>query len=78
MNTKIVYIDDVAVNVLLAKRRMSKKDLCQLTGINTGNFSVLLRRGRVRPKTAGAIAAALGVDVREILQPEREADHETG
>ena len=68
MNAKIVYVDDIAINVLLVKKRMTKKELCHITGINTGNMSMLLKRGTVRPKTANQIAAALGVEVSEIIK----------
>ena len=68
MNTKIVYIDDVAISVELAKRRMTKKQLSDLTGINQGSISTMMRRGTVRPKTAGLIAGALGCDVSMITK----------
>lgn len=68
MNAKIVYIDDIAINVLMVQKRMKRKELCRLSGINSGNLSVLLKRRTVRPKTAEAIAAALGVDVTQIIK----------
>ncbi len=66
MNAKTLTLNDIAVSVLLAQRRMSRKELCRIAGINQGNFSTMLKRGTVRPKTACAIADALGVDVTEI------------
>ena len=74
MNAKVVYIDDIAVNVLMAQRRMKQKELASLAGIGRGNLSVLLKRGTVRPKTADLIAAALNVDVEEIMREPPEGE----
>lgn len=71
MNTRTVVIDDIAVSVALARKRMTKKQLGEISEINQGSLSTILKRGTVRPKTAKKIAEALGVDVTEIMkQPE--------
>lgn len=67
MNARTVYLDDIEINVAMARKRMSRAELCKLSGINISNFSTMMKRRTVRPKTAGAIADALGVDVSEIL-----------
>ena len=60
-------IDGWKIKKCLANKRMSRTELCRLTGISQGNFTVMQKRGTVLPKTAGLIADALGVDVEEIL-----------
>lgn len=60
-------VDPVKIRLNLARRQMTRKELCNVTGIKSSNFSIILKRGTVRPKTAGAIADALGVDVTEII-----------
>lgn len=67
MNLKVVQLNDVAIAIALARKRMTRKELCDMTNINQGNFSTMMKRGKVRPKTAGTIAAALDVDVTEII-----------
>ncbi len=63
-------VDPVKIRLNLARRQMTRKELCMITGIKSSNFSIILKRGTVRPKTAGAIADALGVDVTEIIVTE--------
>ena len=70
LNAKTLILNKIAISVELAKKQMSRKELCIKTGINQGNFSNMLKRGTVRPKTAGLIADALGVDVKEIIVTE--------
>ena len=73
MNSKIVYVDDISIKVAMAKKRMNQSDLCKVINFNSGNFSTLLKRGTARPKTAKAIADALGVNVQQIIKESAEA-----
>ena len=70
MSLNTVRLNDIGISVNLARKRMTRKELCRMTGINEGNFSNMMKRGMVRPKTAGKIADALGVDVTEIIVTE--------
>lgn len=68
---KYLIIDPEKIAVCLARALMSRRKLCELTGITEANMSTLIKKKRVSPITAGKIAKALGVDVTEIL-----ADHQ--
>lgn len=64
---KSLRLDPEKITISLARRKMSRSELCRLTSISEANMSTILKRGTVRPKTAGLIADALGVDVLEII-----------
>lgn len=61
-------ISTVKIETLLAKHGMTKAALAQKCGISRQNISTIIRRGTCEPKTAGKIAAGLGVQVEEILR----------
>lgn len=61
-------IDKNKVNLILAKLQMNATDFCQMCGISRNRFYVILNSKKVAPKTAGKLAAALGVDVTEIIE----------
>ena len=63
MNINVIKID-----ILLAERGMTKKDLADACGISRQNISTIVRRGTCEPKTAGKLAAGLGVHVSDILE----------
>lgn len=69
---KSLHIDSMKISVCLARMKMTRSELCKHSGISEANMSTILKRGTARPKTAGLIADALGVDVLEILQAEDE------
>ena len=69
---KSLHIDSMKISVCLARIKMTRSELCKHSGISEANMSTILKRGTARPKTAGLIADALGVDVLEILQAEDE------
>ena len=54
------------INILLAEKGMSKKELSENCGISRQNISTIIRRGTCEPITAGKIAAGLGVTVNDI------------
>ena len=63
-----MYISSVKIETLLAKNDMTKAALAKKCGISRQNISTIIRRGTCEPKTAGKIAAGLGVQVEEILK----------
>ena len=56
------------IETMLAQRCMTKAALAQSCGISRQNISIVIRRGTCEPRTAGKIAAGLGVQVEEILK----------
>ena len=66
-----MYINSIKIESMLATRGMTKASLAQKCGISRQNISTIIRRGTCEPKTAGKIAAGLGVQVEEILKEER-------
>ena len=56
--------------IILAKRGMSICRLSELTGIHAAALCQMLKRKTCRSVTAGKIAAALGVNVEEIIEDE--------
>ena len=49
---------------------MTKTDYAANCGISRQNVSTIIRRGTCEPKTAGKLAAGLGVSVAEIIAKE--------
>lgn len=58
------------VELMLAKKLMSKADLSRKCGIMPQNIVAVLKRGTCEPKTLGKIAAALEVDVEQLIAKE--------
>ena len=56
------------IETILAERGMTKAYLSERCGISRQNISTIIRRGTCEPKTAGKLAAGLGVDVADILE----------
>jgi len=63
-----VDINAVKIETMLADRGMTKTALASLSGISRQNLSTVVRRGTCEPKTAGKLAAGLGVGVSDILR----------
>lgn len=61
-------INTKRIETLLAERGMTKAALASSCGISRQNVSTIIRRGTCEPKTAGKLAAGLGVPVAEILK----------
>lgn len=62
-----MIINKVKIEMLLAERGMTKTALAEACGIFRKNISTIVRRGTCEPKTAGKLAAGLGVAVSDIL-----------
>lgn len=63
-------ISALKVETLLAERSMTKATLAERCGISRQNVSTLIRRGTCEPRTAGKLAAGLGVEVGDIIEKE--------
>ena len=55
------------IEIKLAERGLTQKDLAANCGISRQSISTILRRGTCEPKTAGKLARGLGVPVAEVL-----------
>lgn len=55
------------IEAQLAEKKMTKADLASRSGIPRQSVSSILGRGRCEPRTAGRLAAGLGVPVADIL-----------
>lgn len=60
-------INAAKIELLLAKRGMTKAALADRCGICRQNISIVIRRGTCEPKTAGKLAKGLGVPVDDII-----------
>ena len=70
----------VDLDVMLARRKMSRTELSQRVGITMANLSIL-KNGRakaVRLETLNAICRALGCQPGDILVYEEDAEQEGG
>ena len=56
------------VETKLAELGLTKKALAASCGISAQNISTIIRRGTCEPKTAGKLAAGLGVPVETIIR----------
>lgn len=61
-------INTQCIETMLAERGLTKKSLAERCGISAQNVSTIIRRGTCEPKTAGKLAAGLGVPVAEIIK----------
>ncbi len=61
-------IDTMKAEIVLAEKGMTKGELSAKSGISRQNLSAILKRGVCTPKTAGKLAAGLGVPVVDIME----------
>lgn len=61
-------ISATRIETILAERGMTKAALADDCGVSKQNISTIIRRGTCEPRTAGKLAAGLGVDVADILE----------
>ena len=61
-------ISATRIDTILAERGMTKAALADRCGVSRQNISTIIRRGTCEPRTAGKLAAGLGVDVADILE----------
>lgn len=58
------------IETMLAERGLTKTEYAANCGVSRQNVSTIIRRGTCEPKTAGKLAAGLGVSVTEIIAKE--------
>ncbi len=58
------------IETLMAEMGLTKRNLSERSGISAQNVSTIIRRGTCEPRTAGKLAAGLGVPVAEIIEQE--------
>lgn len=63
-------INVTRIETLIAEKGLTKKALAERCGISAQNVSTVIRRGTCEPKTAGKLAAGLGVPVADIIKKE--------
>ena len=56
------------IEAMMAEQGLTKKAIAEKCSISAQNISTIIRRGTCEPKTAGKLAAGLGVSVTDILQ----------
>lgn len=56
------------IEIILAERGLTKSALAERCGISRQNVSNVLIRGTCEPKTAGRLAAGLGIPVADIIE----------
>ena len=62
----MMNVNTVVLENLLAERGMTKSDLAKASGVSRQSLSTIIKRGSCEPRTAGKLAAGLGVSVQEI------------
>lgn len=60
-------INVIRIESILAERDMTKSAFAERCGVSRQNISTIIRRGTCEPRTAGKLAAGLGVSVAEII-----------
>lgn len=63
-----MIINTRKIETLIAERGITKKSLAASCGISAQNISTVIRRGTCEPKTAGKLAAGLGIPVSDIIK----------
>lgn len=63
-------INATKIETLLAEQGITKSALAQKCGMARQNISTIVRRGTCEPRTAGKLAAGLGVTVADIIEKE--------
>lgn len=61
-------ISATKIETVIAERGLTKTALSEKCGISRQNLSTILKRGSCEPKTAGKLAAGLGITVSEIIE----------
>lgn len=63
-----MLLDMVKIKLVAARRVLTMEELKKLAHLSTGTIRRINTGREVQPKTAGKLAAALGVDVAELLK----------
>lgn len=63
-------VDKRKLEISMARAQLNKYDLAEKAGMPIPTINTVCSRGGCKPATVGRIAAALGVDVTEIIADE--------
>ena len=63
-------INSSKIETILAERGLTKASISEACGISRQNISTIVRRGTCEPRTAGKLAAGLGVPLESIMKEE--------
>ena len=61
-------LDVMKIVRILAEHGMTKTELAARSGVSRQQISTIMGRGTCTPKTAGKLAAGLGIPVGEIMK----------
>lgn len=61
-------LDVMKIVRILAEQGLTKAELAAKSGVSRQQISTIIGRGTCAPKTAGKLAAGLGVSVLEIMK----------
>ena len=61
-------LDVMKIMRMLAELGLTKSELAQKSGVSRQQISTIIGRGTCSPKTAGKLAAGLGIPVGEIMK----------
>lgn len=61
MNVNTAMLENI-----LAERGMTKSELAKASGVSRQSLSTIIKRGSCEPRTAGKLAAGLGISVRDL------------
>lgn len=62
-----MQLNVLAIKTLMATKEMTQTDLAKLSSLSNQSVSYIMARGSCSPRSAGKLAKALGVDVKDIL-----------
>lgn len=63
-------INSERIEIEMASKRMTQRDLSDAAGVSRRNICNIIKRGTCNPRTAGRIAAGLGIPVEQIVKSE--------
>lgn len=61
-------LDVMKIVRILAEHSMTKTELAARSGVSRQQISTIMGRGTCTPKTAGKLAAGLGISVSDIMK----------
>ena len=61
-------IDREKVNICMARKQMTVQNLADTYGVGRARINTILNSRNISPVSVGRLAAALGVDVTEIIK----------
>lgn len=68
MKRPMIRLNRDKLYLAMARKKLDRGDLAKLTELSESTINTVFSRLTCKPKTAGIIADALGVDVTEIIE----------